>query len=93
MSLSRFGKMSLAAGAMMVAGLLGSSAPASADYRDHRDGGYGGYHRGGGDFAPRGFYGPRPGYGYGRGYRHCVVRRVWVQTPYGQQMVRRRVCR
>lgn len=104
MSLSRIGKMSLAAGAMMVAGLLGSAAPAYAAPHGH----HGGYHRGGGHYAPRAFHRPRPVYHrgyryrrplyraapvYGYGYRHCFIRKAWVPTPYGQQMVRRRVCR
>lgn len=107
MSLSHIGKMSIAAGAMIVAGLLGSSAPAAAAGHGH----HGGYHRGGGGghFAARGFYRPRPvyqrGYRYRRpfygvapiypayGARRCFIRRAWVQTYYGPQLVRRRICR
>lgn len=108
MSLTRFGKIAIAAGSLCVAALLGSAAPASAAWRPHHGGQ--GYH-GGHHYAPR-FAHARPVYRTGYRYRRpfyrarpiyrpvyssygprCVIRRQWVNTFHGPQLVRRRVCR
>lgn len=116
MSMPRSAKIAFAAVAMMFAGFLGLSSPASAAYRSH-DGYHAGHHR----YAPvramhRPVYRHRPAYHhrpvYHRGYAHrrgyyarpiyrgypvygsrCIVRKVVRHTPWGREVVRRRICR
>ncbi|MDO9443388.1 MAG: hypothetical protein Q7T73_21105 [Beijerinckiaceae bacterium] len=113
MSISHKTKIALAAFAMIFAGFLSFSAPASAAYRSH----HGSYHSGHYRVAPvramhhRPIYRHRPV--YHRGYVHrpryyarpiyrpiypvyghrCVVRKVVRHTPWGREVVRRRICR
>jgi hypothetical protein len=110
MSMSRYGKLAFAALAMMFAGFISFSSPASAAYRSNH-----GYHSGHYRAAPvrvvhRPIYRHRPvyhrGYAHRRGYyarpihraypvygSRCIVRKVVRHTPYGREVVRRRICR
>lgn len=70
--------MMFAAGALAIAGIAATPAPAEA--RTYVSVGFGTGYYGGGHYGPRyGYYGP--GYGYGRGYYGRSVRRHHYGRP------------
>jgi hypothetical protein len=87
---------------LALSGLTGAAilAPQAAEAHGwYRGGGYGGWHHGGGYGGwHRPWYGPGPrvAFAYGGPAYYgpaCWWTRRWVDTPWGPQMRRMRVCR